>query len=102
VQEGALTACLLFLLFFAGANTLVHDKAVIAKCCNFSFSNVLGGNLFRFLGERMLADNFLGKSVAVREVMPQDLKLDMDQMTREQCRQDVTWSQWLETCMCGR
>jgi uncharacterized protein (DUF2252 family) len=36
------------------------------------------------LGERMLADSFLGKSVVVREVMPQDLKLDMDQMTREQ------------------
>jgi hypothetical protein len=32
----------------------------------------------------MLADNFLGKSAVVREVMPQDLKLEMDQMTREQ------------------
>jgi uncharacterized protein (DUF2252 family) len=32
----------------------------------------------------MLKDNFLGKSAAVREVMPQDLKLEMDQMTREQ------------------
>jgi hypothetical protein len=32
-----------------------------------------------FLG-RMLADRFLGRSVIVRELMPQDLKLEIDQL----------------------
>ena len=51
----------------------------------------------------MLADNFLEKSVVVREVMPQDLKLDMDQMTREQAVSVARHSaQWLETCKRGR
>jgi uncharacterized protein (DUF2252 family) len=41
-------------------------------------------NLSPFLGERMLADKFLGKSVVLRELMPQDLKLEMDQLTRDE------------------
>jgi uncharacterized protein (DUF2252 family) len=41
-------------------------------------------NLSPFLGERMLADKFLGKSVVVRELMPQDLKLEIDQLTRDE------------------
>jgi uncharacterized protein (DUF2252 family) len=41
-------------------------------------------NLSRFLGERMLADKFLGKSIVVRELMPQDLKLEIDQLTRDE------------------
>ena len=40
----------------------------------------------------MLADNFLGKSVVVREVMPQDLKQDMDQTT---CEQAVSAARYL-------
>ena len=37
-----------------------------------------------FLGERMLASRFLGRSVILRELMPQDLKLEMDQLTRDE------------------
>jgi uncharacterized protein (DUF2252 family) len=35
------------------------------------------------LGERMLAARLLGKSVFLRELMPQDLKLDIDQISHE-------------------
>jgi uncharacterized protein (DUF2252 family) len=37
-----------------------------------------------FLGERMLPVTFLRKPVVMRELMPQDLKLEMEQLTREQ------------------
>jgi uncharacterized protein (DUF2252 family) len=36
------------------------------------------------LGERMLAAKMLGKSVVVRELLPQDLKLEMERLTRKQ------------------
>lgn len=36
------------------------------------------------LGERMLPARLLGRSVVLRELMPQDLKLEMDQLTREE------------------
>jgi uncharacterized protein (DUF2252 family) len=36
-----------------------------------------------FLGERMQPAQFLGRGVVVRELLPQDLKLKMDQLTRE-------------------
>ena len=36
------------------------------------------------LGERMLAAELLGKSVVLRELLPQDLKLEMDRLTRKQ------------------
>ena len=32
----------------------------------------------------MLAANLLGRPVVLRELMPQDLKLEMDQLTREE------------------
>jgi uncharacterized protein (DUF2252 family) len=32
----------------------------------------------------MLADKFLGKSIVVRELMPHDLKLEIDQLTRDE------------------
>jgi uncharacterized protein (DUF2252 family) len=41
-------------------------------------------NLSPFLGERMLAAKFLSRPVVLRELMPQDLKLEMDQLTREE------------------
>lgn len=41
-------------------------------------------SLSPFLGQRMLPAKFLGRSVVVRELLPQDLKLEMDQLTREQ------------------
>jgi len=36
------------------------------------------------LGKRMAAGDLLGKPVAVRELMPEDLKLDIDQFTRKE------------------
>jgi uncharacterized protein (DUF2252 family) len=37
-----------------------------------------------YLGERMLAASLLDRDVFVRELMPQDLKLELDQLTREE------------------
>jgi uncharacterized protein (DUF2252 family) len=37
-----------------------------------------------FLGERMLAEKFDGRPVVLRELRPQDLKLELDQITREE------------------
>ena len=36
------------------------------------------------LGDRMMAAKLLGRSVVIRELMPQDLKLEIDQLTREE------------------
>jgi uncharacterized protein (DUF2252 family) len=41
-------------------------------------------NLSPFLGERMLAATFLSRPVVLRELMPQDLKLEIDRLTREE------------------
>jgi uncharacterized protein (DUF2252 family) len=37
-----------------------------------------------FLGQRMLAGHFLKSQVVLRELLPQDLKLEMDQLTRDE------------------
>jgi uncharacterized protein (DUF2252 family) len=39
-------------------------------------------HLAPFLGERMRADRFQDRSVVIREVLPQDLKLEIDQLTQ--------------------
>ena len=39
-------------------------------------------NLSPFLGERMLASTFAGKDVFVRELRPQDLKFELDELTQ--------------------
>lgn len=36
-----------------------------------------------FLEQRMMAEKSLGRQVALRELLPQDLKLEMDQLTRD-------------------
>jgi uncharacterized protein (DUF2252 family) len=36
-----------------------------------------------YLGQRMLPWKFLGRSIVIRELLPQDLKLEMDQLTRD-------------------
>jgi uncharacterized protein (DUF2252 family) len=36
------------------------------------------------LGERMLAARLLGKAVVVRELMPQDLKIEINQLTQQE------------------
>jgi uncharacterized protein (DUF2252 family) len=41
-------------------------------------------HLSPFLGERMLAAPLLGRPVFLRELLPQDLKLDIDGLTREE------------------
>lgn len=41
-------------------------------------------HLAPYLGERMMASRFLNKSVFIRELLPQDLKLEVDQLTREE------------------
>jgi uncharacterized protein (DUF2252 family) len=37
-----------------------------------------------YLGERMLPWRFLNSTVVLRELLPQDLKLEMDQLTRDE------------------
>jgi uncharacterized protein (DUF2252 family) len=49
-----------------------YAKRVVTGACNLS----------PFLGERMLAAKFLSRPVVLRELMPQDLKLEIDQLTR--------------------
>ena len=41
-------------------------------------------SLSPYLGDRMLAAKLLGKPVVLRELRPQDLKLEMDRLTREE------------------
>jgi len=36
-----------------------------------------------FLGERMVASHFLERQVVIRELLPQDLKIEMDSITRD-------------------
>ena len=36
------------------------------------------------LGERMMAGKLLGRSVVIRELLPQDLKLEIDQLSRDE------------------
>jgi uncharacterized protein (DUF2252 family) len=46
---------------------------------------VLGArNLSPALGERMIAGKLLDRSVVIRELMPQDLKLEVDQLSRKE------------------
>jgi uncharacterized protein (DUF2252 family) len=41
-------------------------------------------HLAPFLGERMLAARFLDRSVFLRELLPQDLKLEIEQLTHQE------------------
>jgi uncharacterized protein (DUF2252 family) len=41
-------------------------------------------HLAPFLGKRMLAERILDRSVFMRELMPQDLKIEIDQLTRDE------------------
>ena len=41
-------------------------------------------NLSPALGNRMMASTFLGRSVVLRELMPQDLKLEIDRLSRDE------------------
>ena len=39
-----------------------------------------------FLGRRMLADRLLGRPVVIRELTPQDLKLEIETLTHDEAR----------------
>jgi uncharacterized protein (DUF2252 family) len=41
-------------------------------------------HLSPYLGERMVAESLMEQSVFVRELLPQDLKLEIDRLTREE------------------
>jgi len=41
-------------------------------------------HLSPFLGQRMLAEHVLGKPVFIRELLPQDLKLEIEQLSRQE------------------
>ncbi|NTX26991.1 DUF2252 domain-containing protein [Burkholderia pyrrocinia] len=41
-------------------------------------------HLAPFLGDRMRASHFLGRSVFLRELLPQDLKVEINQLTRDE------------------
>jgi uncharacterized protein (DUF2252 family) len=41
-------------------------------------------HLSPYLGERMVAEHLMERSVFVRELLPQDLKVEIDQLTREE------------------
>ncbi|MGA8707329.1 MAG: DUF2252 family protein [Steroidobacteraceae bacterium] len=47
------------------------------------------------LGQRMLAARFLNRSVFLRELLPQDLKVEMDQLTREQAVRSAYYLAWV-------
>jgi uncharacterized protein (DUF2252 family) len=44
-------------------------------------------HLSPFIGERMRAGQLLGKSVFVRELLPQDMKLDIEQFSRNEAQE---------------
>jgi uncharacterized protein (DUF2252 family) len=61
-------------------------SAVTANVPADSAERVVAGAraLAPFLGNRMLATRLLGKPVVLRELLPQDLKLEIDQLTRDE------------------
>ncbi len=61
-------------------------RALKAKIPSDNGERVVEGakHLSPALGQRMMAAKLLGRSVWLRELMPQDLKIEIDQLTREQ------------------
>lgn len=47
------------------------------------------------LGERMLAGRLLRKAVFIRELLPQDLKVDIEQLTREEAKRAARYLAWV-------
>jgi uncharacterized protein (DUF2252 family) len=48
-------------------------------------------HLTPFLGERMLADRLLDRAIVMRELRPQDLKLEIAQLTREEAMKTASF-----------
>jgi uncharacterized protein (DUF2252 family) len=68
------------------ASPAAAPRARAAKMPKDNGKRVVEGakHLSPALGDRMMAAKLLGRSVVVRELMPQDLKLEIDQLTREE------------------
>ncbi len=47
------------------------------------------------LGERMLPARLLGKAVFLRELLPQDLKVDIDRLTRDEAMHAARYLAWI-------
>ena len=74
------------LLDIKEASPAAAPRAKSAKMPANNASRVVEGakHLSPALGERMMAAQLLGRAVFLRELMPQDLKLEIDQLTREE------------------
>jgi uncharacterized protein (DUF2252 family) len=68
------------------ASPAAAPRARTAKMPKDNGERVVEGakHLSPALGDRMMAAKLLGRSVVIRELMPQDLKLEIDQLTREE------------------
>lgn len=68
------------------ASPAAAPRAPTAKMPRDDGKRVVEGakHLSPALGERMMAAKLLRRSVVIRELMPQDLKLEIDQLTREE------------------
>jgi uncharacterized protein (DUF2252 family) len=54
------------------------------------------------LGERMIAERFLGHGVFIRELLPQDLKLELDQMSIEEAIRMSSYLAYVVGCAHAR
>ena len=68
------------------ATTAVAPRAAQAKMPKDNAVRVVEGarNLAPNLGDRMMAGRFGDRPVVIRELLPQDLKLEVDQLTQEE------------------
>jgi uncharacterized protein (DUF2252 family) len=68
------------------ASPAAAPRARLAKMPKDNGKRVVEGakHLSPALGDRMMAAKLLGRSVVVRELMPQDLKLEIDQLTHDE------------------
>jgi uncharacterized protein (DUF2252 family) len=66
------------------ANPAAAPRARAAKMPRDNGKRVVAGarHLSPALGDRMMAAKLLGRSVVIRELLPQDLKLEIDQLSR--------------------
>ena len=65
---------------YSDAGALAHDMPADSAERVVAGARALAPNL----GNRMLATELLDKPVVLRELMPQDLKLEIDQLTRDE------------------
>jgi uncharacterized protein (DUF2252 family) len=68
------------------ATPAAAPRAAAAQMPRDNGKRVVAGarSLSPALGDRMMASSFLGRSVVLRELMPQDLKLEIDRLSRDE------------------